>query len=106
MDLCLRGHRAHQVTACTPTYVEHRKCSSKLCGRGARRARARPRLARRLRAPLITPLPPRSPDRARAVDILCRPQFVTYAACLNGASGDASKCVPSWQAFDVCTEGW
>ncbi len=43
---------------------------------------------------------------ARAVDVQCRPQFTTLAACLKGASGDASKCVPQATKFDVCTESW
>ena len=41
---------------------------------------------------------------ARAVDVQCRAQFVSLAACLKG--GDAGKCVAQATKFDVCTESW
>jgi hypothetical protein len=100
MEVCKRSHRAHQLKQCTPTFVEHLKCSVKLCGVGARAGRP----AREL-SPFPPPLPP-PPRRARAVDVLCRPQFASLAACLKGAAGDVSKCVPAVTAFDVCTEEW
>jgi hypothetical protein len=31
LALCVKGHREHQRKACTPSYVEHLKCSVKLC---------------------------------------------------------------------------
>ena len=43
---------------------------------------------------------------ARAVDVTCRPQFVSLAQCLKGARGDASKCIAQATKFDVCTESW
>jgi hypothetical protein len=51
-------------------------------------------------------LPALPPCSARAVDLLCRPQFTALAQCLQGSSGDVSKCVPQTISFDVCTEDW
>ena len=63
MELCVRGYRAHQVKACTPAYVEHLKCSVKLCvGGGPRMARARNGARERA---THTPSPPRQSSSCR-----------------------------------------
>jgi hypothetical protein len=71
------------------------------------RARARARAGGGARARAHEPPRPHTqPCSARAIDVLCRPQFVSFAACLKGAAGDAAKCVPAWTAFDQCTENF
>ena len=97
-QLCQRSFRAHQLKQCTPVYVEHLKCSVKLC---VRRGRGEGGGSAHTLDSLPHPLP-----SARAVDILCRPQYTSLTTCLRGAGGDASQCIPQVTAFDTCTESF
>ena len=68
--------------------------------------RPRPWRGRAADAPPAALLTSPSTASARAVDILCRPQYGALAGCLRGAGGDASKCLPEVVQFDICTEAF
>jgi hypothetical protein len=89
---CLQSVRAHQFQHCTPASVSELKCKIKLCV---------PHHDESLMCPRGDAV---ICCRARAVDLLCRPQYSAFVSCLRDNSSDRSKCVKQWTDFDVCTE--